>query len=55
MHLDTTKILYSPMNAQVLPNSANIHIYKDTTYICSHITTELITHRCTIIDCFNKV
>ena len=24
------------------------------TNICSHITTELITHRCTIIGYFNK-
>jgi len=27
----------------------------DTTNISSHITTDLITHRCTIIDHFNKV
>jgi len=27
----------------------------DTTNICSHITTDLSTHRCTKIDCFNKV
>jgi len=26
-----------------------------TTNICNHITTELIIHRCTIIDYFNKV
>jgi len=31
------------------------HINKDTTNICSHITTDLITHQCNIIDPFNKV
>jgi hypothetical protein len=31
------------------------HINKDTTNICSHITTDSITHRYTIIDFFNKV
>ena len=28
---------------------------KDTTNICSHINTNLITHLCTLIDYFNKV
>ena len=30
------------------------HINKDSFNICSHITTDLITHRRTIIDYFNK-
>jgi len=31
------------------------HINKDTTNICSRITTDLITHRYILIDYFNKV
>jgi hypothetical protein len=38
----------------LLPNSATYTHNKGTTNICSH-TTDLIIHRCTIIDCFNKV
>jgi len=37
----------------LLPNSATEHT-KGPTNICSHITTELNTHRCTIIGYFNK-
>jgi hypothetical protein len=41
----------------LLPNSAtHTHTHQQgPTNICSHITTELITHRCTIINHFNKV
>jgi len=38
-----------------LPNSATYACQPGPTNIRSHITTELITHRCTIINYFNKV
>jgi len=37
-----------------VPNSATYTHQQGPTSICSHITTNLITHRCTIIDHFNK-
>jgi len=40
----------------LLPNSETYtHINKGATNICSYMTTELITNRCTIIGYFNKV
>jgi len=38
----------------LLLNSATYTHQQAPTNICSHITTHLITHRCTIIDYFNK-
>jgi len=54
VHLDYIKVFfYSPTDAQVnclknslLPNSATYTHQQGPTNICSHITTELTTHRC---------
>jgi hypothetical protein len=49
------------ITSHALPDSVylrtvqHIRINKDTTNICSHITTDLITHCCTKMDSFNKV
>ena len=41
--------------AQLLNHYAtSTHTNKDTTNICSHTTTLLTTHRCTIMDYFNR-
>jgi len=68
MHLDTIKVFfYSPTNAQMCRcvyvalfysrtvRHTGTHNDQDATNIRSHITADLIIHRCTIVDCFNKV
>jgi len=39
---------------QSASEQCNIHTYTNT-YTCGHITTELTTHRCILIDYFNNV
>jgi len=44
VHLDTIRVYYSPTNAVYSRTVRQTHINKDTTNICSHITTDLIIH-----------
>jgi len=60
---DVTAYIGSILGDVCMSHSSGVAVYsrtvrhthnKDTTNICSHITTHLITHRCNIIDYFKN-